>query len=79
MKKIKEETRLYITPKQAAAMYGFSFGYLANLRSKRQGPAFYKRGRKILYKVSDFEAWITVNRIKTIESASGIDNGVHRE
>ena len=73
MPKAMEEERRYITPKQAAAMYGFSFGYLANLRSKRQGPPFYRPGRKILYRVSDFEAWVTANPVKTVESANRID------
>ncbi len=64
----EDEERRYITPRQAALIYGFAVGYLANLRTDRKGPGFYKCGRKILYKVSEFEAWITANPVKTIDS-----------
>jgi hypothetical protein len=63
----KDEGIRYITSHQAAAMYGFSFGYLANLRSKKQGPNFYKRGRKVLYSVADFESWVTESPVKTVD------------
>jgi hypothetical protein len=61
------DEKRFITPKQAANMYGFSVGYLANLRLKRQGPAYYKPGKKVLYKVADFESWVTENPVKTID------------
>jgi hypothetical protein len=64
------ELRRYITPKQAASIYGFSAGDLANLRVKKKGPPFYIRGRKILYRVTDFEAWVTECPVKTTESVN---------
>lgn len=63
----KDEERRYVTPRQAAFMYGFSSGYLANLRTKRRGPHFFKRGRKILYRVADLEQWVTESPVKTID------------
>lgn len=64
---MNKDERRFIEPKQAAIMFGFSVGYLANLRAKKQGPKYYKPGKKVLYKVSEFEAWVTANPVKTID------------
>ncbi len=60
-----------MTPREAADAYGLSEGHLANLRSRRQGPKFYRvppGGRKIVYFVSDLEDWIRSNPVLTVES-----------
>jgi hypothetical protein len=57
-----------ITPDEAVKIYGLNRGTLANLRCNRQGPPFFKIGRKTLYKISDLENWLFANRVQTLES-----------
>ncbi|MCX5806970.1 MAG: helix-turn-helix domain-containing protein [Proteobacteria bacterium] len=57
-----------ITAEQAAEVYGLSKGTLANMRFAKKGPKFYKVGRKILYKVTDLEAWLYQNPVQTLDS-----------
>lgn len=54
-----------ISPKTASEMFGFSVGALANLRCKRQGPKYYRVGRKVLYFLEDFESWVFSNPVLT--------------
>lgn len=61
------DERRFVTPKQASVTFGFAVGYLANLRAKKQRPMYHKAGKKILYRVSDFEAWVTACPVKTID------------
>ena len=42
---------------------------LAQWRHKRMGPAYYKLGRKVIYRGSDLNAWAEAN--KTDPSISG--------
>lgn len=65
---IKYLSKKAITPKAASEIYGFSEGTLANLRCKRNGPKYYRVGRKVLYLVTDFEEWITKNPVLTTDS-----------
>ena len=47
------------TPQQVAANYGVSVGTLANWRSAKKGPKFYKVGNgKILYRTADVEGFL---------------------
>ena len=56
----------FLTPREVAAIYGFSVGTLANWRSRRMGPKFYKCGkRKVLYSVEDVEDFIRTNPVLT--------------
>ncbi len=57
-----------ITPEQAEERYGTNRGTLANLRNRKQGPPYLKVGRKVLYPVKDFEAWLFSNPVKTTAS-----------
>lgn len=57
-----------LTPREAAQLYSLSEGTLANLRAAGKGCRFYRVGRKVLYLVSDFDAWIKRNPILTIDS-----------
>jgi len=36
---------------------------LAQWRHKGQGPAYYKLGRKVIYRGSDLNAWAEANRV----------------
>lgn len=40
---------------------------LANLRSQGRGPRFFKRGRKVFYRVEDLERWLLEGERKTAE------------
>lgn len=52
----------------ACAVYDLDPGTLANLRSQRRGPKFFKVGRKIFYRPSDVEAWLFQNPVQTVDS-----------
>jgi Helix-turn-helix domain len=56
-----------VTPEQAAKLYGLNPGSLANLRSRKTGPTYYKRGKKVLYKVEDLERWLFEEPVMTID------------
>jgi hypothetical protein len=38
---------------------------LAQWRHKSMGPAYYKLGRKIIYRGIDLNRWVEVNRVET--------------
>ena len=63
------EKKVYQPPDVQAA-YGVPTGTLANLRSKRRGPRFYRVGRKIYYMQEDLERWIRSNPVETIDSVN---------
>ncbi len=65
-----EKQKRFVTPREAATIYGFAEGTLANLRSSKRGCRYYKAGRKILYDLHDFEDWITSHPVLTIDSIS---------
>lgn len=67
---MKEEiSRKMVTPKEAAIRYGLSEGTLANWRCHREGPKFYKVGRKkIIYFLEDIEVWVRKNPVLTKDS-----------
>jgi hypothetical protein len=60
-----------ISPEQAVERYGLNKGSLANMRSRKQGPPYLKIGRKCLYPVKSFEAWLFQNPVRTIDSIQG--------
>lgn len=55
-------------PEAIAQMFDLNVGSLANMRSKRTGPPFFKVGRKVIYRISDVESWITENPCLTADS-----------
>jgi len=64
----KKVEKRALTPREAAEMYGLSEGTLANYRSRRVGPIFYRTppgGRKVIYFVSDLEEWLRKNPVLT--------------
>ena len=62
-----EIKRKVVTPEVLASIYGLNLGTLGNLRSKRQGPKFYRQGRRIYYKVEDVEAWLFSEPVQTVD------------
>jgi excisionase family DNA binding protein len=51
---------------EASAYTGFSIKYLYQLVHQRAIP-FYKPGRKLFFKISELDSWITNSRNKTFE------------
>lgn len=58
-----------ISPEQAAERYGVNKGTLGNLRTQKKGPPYLKVGRKVLYRVKDFETWLFSQPVKTMGNA----------
>ncbi|GAB3995297.1 hypothetical protein GCM10029992_12180 [Glycomyces albus] len=55
-----------LTPAQVQEKYGYSPQALANMRWRREGPAYIKgKGRcgRVKYRQSDIEAWLDSNRV----------------
>ncbi|MGB4113870.1 MAG: MerR family transcriptional regulator [Yoonia sp.] len=60
--KLFEEDRNYVLGDGELSLIGDS-NKLAQWRHKRMGPAFYKLGRKIIYRGVDLNAWAEAQRI----------------
>ena len=56
-----------VTPEQAAKLYGLNPGSLANMRCRKQGPRYFRVGKKVLYKVEDLERWLFEEPVMTID------------
>lgn len=54
--------------RQAAALLGLSPATLRRWRSDRQGPAYIKAGRSVLYAREDIDRWLLRQRVLTAES-----------
>jgi hypothetical protein len=63
--------KITMTPEEIETIYSVDKGTLANLRSKRQGCPYFKRGRRVYYKKSDWEAYLFSNPILTSDSILG--------
>lgn len=57
-----------ISPEQAEQRYDVNKGTLANLRNQKKGPPYLKVGRKVLYRVDEFEKWLFSAPVKTMEN-----------
>ena len=53
--------------RQAAALLGLSPATLRRWRSDKQGPAFIKAGRSILYDREDIDRWLLRQRVLTAD------------
>ena len=67
---MRDKTILLVsqTPKQVSANYGISVGTLANWRTQKRGPKYYKVGGKVLYRTEDVEAFLFSCPVLTIDS-----------
>jgi len=55
-----------ITSKQVSERYNLNKGTLANMRCRKEGPPYIKMGkRKVLYRISDIEKYLTEGRVQT--------------
>lgn len=63
------ESKKTASPEVMSELYGIPLGSLANMRSKRIGPKYFKVGkRKVLYFFEDFENWVKSNPVITLDS-----------
>jgi len=66
--RMKNKKRKALSPKDVAEIYSLSEGSLANMRSRREGPRYYKIGRKVIYFITDIEDWLKRTPVLTIDS-----------
>jgi len=59
-----------LSPKDALARYPVlgCEGSLANMRSQKRGPKFFKAGKKVIYRPEDIEAFLFRSPVLTIDS-----------
>jgi hypothetical protein len=55
-------------PSEIAEIFGLDTGSLANMRSQKRGPKYYKLGRAVFYFLDDVEAWLRMTPVETIDS-----------
>ena len=63
--------RKILTPKDVIAAYPAlttSPGTLANWRTQKRGPRYFRVSRKIVYRASDIEAFLFKNPVLTIDA-----------
>ena len=53
-----------LNTEEAAKYLGCTLDYLARLRMKRQGPAFFKHGSLVRYRRSALDAWVASHTCK---------------
>ena len=59
---------IYCTPQQLGKYVdGINVDHLANLRSQKRGPKFYKRDRRVYYRIDDVLLWVSENPVLTID------------
>ncbi|KAJ01449.1 helix-turn-helix transcriptional regulator [Sulfitobacter mediterraneus] len=63
MTSLFEQNRHYVLGDEELNLIG-SVDKLAQWRHKGMGPAFYKLGRKIIYRGSDLNAWAEAQRVE---------------
>jgi len=54
----------YVSTQTASKVFQLSKRYLEFLRTQEDGPPFVKVGRRVLYKVADFENWLEASQDK---------------
>ncbi len=59
---VRAVTPEYLDTEQASILTGVAVQTLEILRSRRDGPAFYKVGRSVRYAVRDLRAWMERDR-----------------
>lgn len=66
MAKKLDQSPIYVSRSEVGRLFqGLNRKTLANLSSEGRGPKAYRNGRKIFYKVSELEAWLTQNPMLT--------------
>lgn len=66
-----DPTKKALTAKQVSERYGIGAAVLANLRWQKRGPAYFRVGRKIIYRPEDIELWLFRHPVLTSDSVDG--------
>lgn len=61
----------YVSTQTASKVFQLSKRYLEFLRTQVDGPPFVKVGRRVLYKVADFESWLEKKQGGKDEGSAG--------
>ena len=62
------EKPLFIAASEVPRFFpGLSPKTLANLRSQGRGPRYFRRGRRVFYRMEDLERWLMEGERKTAE------------
>jgi hypothetical protein len=69
MKKI-DLVKKMVSTKEVAEIYPVCTGTLQNWRVMKQGPRFFRVGRKVLYRLDDLENFFTTTPVLTNDSLS---------
>jgi len=64
---MEKNERRAATAQELNMLYGLDVGSLANLRSQRRGPKFFKVGKRVYYFLVDVEAWLRRNPVLTAD------------
>ena len=56
------------SPREISFMYGVPLGTLANMRYRKEGPKYFKTGRRVFYFVEDVENWLRQNPVLTVDA-----------
>lgn len=64
------DTSINLSNDEAAEYLRVSPRTLEKLRTKRQGPAYHKIGRRVVYVLADLQAYLSQHRCDTTDSAS---------
>ena len=65
------KTKAILNEKEAAEYLGKKPGTLRQWRCDYKGPSYHKKGRQIMYKKTDLDAWLEAGRTLTAESPDG--------
>jgi hypothetical protein len=68
MNNYPDSTETTLNEKEASKIIGISVGTLRNWRSQRQGPPYYKVGRRVLYSSSDLRRFLNEHQILPFSS-----------
>ncbi len=64
---INGDRPLYFRRQDALKLFGVTPRTLQDLAMKKEGPAFFKRGKVCLYSVEEFEQWATEFPVQTTD------------
>ena len=60
---------MLLTVEEAADWLRLSASYLNKMRVTGEGPAFFKPGRRVVYRADDLDAWLNARRVSSTSEA----------
>jgi hypothetical protein len=64
----KKMQKKMLTPSEVEEIFSVPRGTLANWRSFKRGPRYYKVNAKVLYRLEDLESFFTCHPVETLDS-----------